>query len=465
MIPSYIPPGEATPLQVSIPTKTHRPPKRLARHLSWLCVLLACIGCSWFAFQVFLVPQTQQFTPNWHGATWVQAPGTTTPVAYFRYAMQLDLPPDNAFVTVTASQVFRLYVNGIYIGSNTMDFVHGDTPQTYMFDVDATLLTGVNVIGLRVSNLDQKTPLVRASLEVKWGEQTRYYTTGNSWQATGDATLVHPRAEATSYSWTLPTFNAGPWQSALPVANPPRSPLLMVDPQIYERPLPTHWISASSGNGQESYYVRQMSIPDGFDDALLRIVATGQADIFINDHQYMQWNGLVNVPQINVVNYLTTNGEPAPYRNGLMLGIYDISAYIHPGINTIAVHVLAPGTTTAKVGLDALKSAMSLDILVGMQGTYTNPVDSDVGWHTSPQPVDGWTHESNATFSWPPPIAVGRPGASRTFYLPDSNTPRNVQIIPPILVAEICVWSTVAILAAWFLLALVLLRRYYPSRR
>ncbi len=439
------------------------PTKGLFRGLLWACLLTACLGTSWFAAQIFLLPQPRAFTPDWQDARWIGATDTTSPVAYFRYAAQFDVLPDNAFITVTANQVFRLYVNGIYIGSNTTDFVQGNTPQTYMFDIDATLLKGLNVVGLRVANVDTSSPLLRATLGVQWGNQVRYYSTGHGWLATGDTALAHPRNSKTLYDWSKPSFDASAWRPEQSVTQPAGSAPLLVNPQIYQRPMPSHWISA--GAGQESYYVRQISMPAGFDNALLRIVATGEADIFINDHLYMRWNGQVNVPQTNVVNYLTDNGQPAPYRNGLMLGVYDVSPYLHPGTNTLAVHILAPGTTTAKVGLDTLKSALALDMLVSSAGTYSNPLASDSGWHAASTPVPGWTHASEATFGWAAPEAVGRPGASHTFYLPDSNTPRSVQVVPPALIGEVIAWSCAAVLACWLLTALVILRRFYHSRR
>ena len=41
--------------------------------MAWVCLLLACIGASWFSYQYFLVPQPKSFAPDWHGAQWIQA--------------------------------------------------------------------------------------------------------------------------------------------------------------------------------------------------------------------------------------------------------------------------------------------------------------------------------------------------------------------------------------------------------
>src|SRR5579859_4957725 len=89
----------AVPAEVSqqAPTK---------RQIYWgrvgLCLLLACIGASWFAYQYMLVPQPASFSPPWQGAQWVQAVDGNTPVTYFRYSIDLNTIPDASFVMVAA---------------------------------------------------------------------------------------------------------------------------------------------------------------------------------------------------------------------------------------------------------------------------------------------------------------------------------------------------------------------------
>lgn len=438
---------------------------RVMRSMLWLCLLLACLGGSWFAFQVFLVPQPRSFTPDWHGARWMQASdiptGHESPVAYFRYVTTLNSMPDRAFLTVAASQVFRLYVNGVYVGSNNMDSLTGHTPQTYMFDIDSALESGTNVIGLRVAHVDRGVPQARAALGLVWGQQTRYHVSGPAWQATAQATLAHPRFEVKNYDWSMPKFQASQWGAAQGVASPPAAGPLMVNPQVYERPLPDQWLSA--GAGHESYFVRHVEMSAGFNNALLRIIAIGEADIFINGQQYMRWNGQANTPQMNVVNYLTTNGQPAPYRKGLMLGVYDITPFLHEGRNTIAVHIVSPGDTTAKLGLEALRGAMSLDMLVGDQAT--NPLANVAAWRVSQQRVADWVNASAETAKWDVPRQVGRPGATSSLYVPDSATPRNVQMLPPLSVLSVVSTTCVLMIAGWFAFGLLALRRYYATRR
>ena len=111
-----------------------------------VCLLLASIGTSWFAYQTFLQPAPTMYTPDWHGAKWIQATDGTSSVAYFRYTTNLAVLPDAAFVTIASSQVFDLFVNGYSVDTSYRDFQQGQFPQTYMYDVDSLLHPGLNVI-------------------------------------------------------------------------------------------------------------------------------------------------------------------------------------------------------------------------------------------------------------------------------------------------------------------------------
>src|SRR5437879_224744 len=125
------------------------PPNRrrvLAVHpIAWICLALACLGASWFVYQSALVPQPERFAPEWGGARWIQAANGTAPVAYFRYSMSLNDLPDGAFVSIAANQVFKLYVDGAFVGSNYTDFVQGSFPRAYIYDITSPLRVGANV--------------------------------------------------------------------------------------------------------------------------------------------------------------------------------------------------------------------------------------------------------------------------------------------------------------------------------
>src|SRR5690242_14475387 len=155
------------------------------RRLVWCWLLLACLGTGWFTCQCFLVPQSRGFAPDWQGANWVQATDSNAPVAYFRFGVNLNVLPDAAFVTIQASQGFYLFLNGQFVGSNTLALRNGDYARAYMYGVTSLLQPGTNIVAVRVTNNDERVPALRLSLGIVNGRSIYYYGTGNGWKATG----------------------------------------------------------------------------------------------------------------------------------------------------------------------------------------------------------------------------------------------------------------------------------------
>lgn len=468
--------GWATPAVVPIMTVQGPSPRFIARvrlavalksklhRMLWMCLVLACLGASWFTYQSFLVPQPVTFAPDWAGARWVQAADEQTPVAYFRYVTTLNVMPDGAFVTVAASQVFRLYVNGTLVGSNAYDFAWGSYPRAYMYDIASLLRPGANVIALRVANVDKRVPLVRVSAGIVQGTSIIYHVTGNGWLATTQATNVYPHFSsdpAKRNAWTTTSFDASSWLPARSATSPSITPVLAVNPLIYERPLGFPWMS--TGTGHDAYFVRQFSAPQ-FTNAWLRLAATGTASVFINGQLLISWNGQPAVPAQNIADYLSDDDTIVQYRAGLALGVYNITPYLHAGTNVIAVHVSAPGASAAQVGLDTLNAAISTDVLIDDTQGHSTWLTSESGWHASPHAIGGWVQGSQAALAWSSPMLVGRPGAVRTFYLSENATPRNEQYVPVALISWDIILSTAAVLGLWLLVGLRIMRRYYSSR-
>ncbi|MEO6887622.1 MAG: glycosyltransferase family 39 protein [Ktedonobacteraceae bacterium] len=426
--------------------------------LLWVCMALACLGTSWFSYQLLLVPQAASFPPAWGASRWVQAADGQAPVAYFRYATTLSTLPDSAAVTVAANQVFRLYVNGISIGSNALDFSQGVASRAYVYDVSATLHAGKNVIALRVANIDEHIPGVRASLGIVQGHALYRYGSGNGWVATVRSALAHPRYASSLSAWANLDFDASAWPSIQLAGGAPAAPMLTVDPLIYEQPLPLHWLSA--GYTPDAYFVRQVSLPLGSSETWLRLAATGTADVSINGHLLIVWTGQPLIHEENLASYLSDDGTPVQYKTGLELGVYDISPYLHPGINTIAVHAATPGVSAARAGLDTLSAAITLDLVSSDAWGRHTWLTPNGGWHASEHAVAGWTTDGSAISSWPAAILIARPGPVHAFYLPANVTPRGVQSMPLDLVAQTMLGSIVLVLGSWLLLALYLARRY-----
>ena len=427
-----------------------------------LCIVLACIGVSWFAYQLLLVAQSAEFAPDWQDAQWVQATNETTPVAYFRYTTDITILPDAAFVTVSANQMFRLYVNNTFIATNAPDIASGNGAKAYMYDVSSALVTGTNVVGIRVANIDQKLPALRATFGVVQGSTTTFHSTGNpGWQATANVANVYPRYDRISSDWTTPAFDASSWPSTRSIAPPLPPTYLTVNPQLYEHALSQKWMSV--GSGHDAYFVRTLSVPDFETGSWLRVVATGPADIFINGKHVITWNGAPLAPQQQIVDYLSDDsGVVTQYRQGLVLGVYDITSYVHGGNNTLAIHVSSPGISSAQVGLEALSSSLNADVLTSDSQDHVTWLVPDGIWRVSDTATPGWQTNTGSS-SWTAPSFVGRPGVSRTIYLPDTPSPRNVNVPSFTLLGLVFFLSIAFVVGLWLVVSRYIMRRYYNS--
>ncbi|MBO0779392.1 MAG: glycosyltransferase family 39 protein, partial [Ktedonobacteraceae bacterium] len=444
--------------------------KRLKRNMvrrapAWLIagflLLCACAGASWFAYQVFLVPQTTSFEPDWHDAQWIRAADGRTPVTSFRYVVNQLAVPDAAFITIAANQQFRAYVNGTFIGTNTAETIQGKVPQAYIYDVLSELVPGPNVIAIRVSNLDSQVPTLRASLGIVHGANVEHFGTGSKWQATTQGLKTNHRYETAVPPWTSYGFDASDWQPCKAAPAPSFTPLLTINQKLYERPLPLRWMSA--GAGHDAYFVRHFNLPGGTTRTWMRLIATGPANIFINGRLLIVWNGQVPIVQQQPVDYLDDTNVLLPdqdavneYRGGLGLGIYDISPYLKAGTNTVAVHVTAPGSSNALVGLGTLNAALTLDMLVSDTNHQSFWVASDsanTDWRAARQDRPDWIYGDQATMqAWKAPFAIGRPGTSKMVYLPDSVSTSNTNVVPLSWIAQTIFLSCAAVLGLWLLM-------------
>jgi len=484
MITSDVPKAVSAEISQPVILQTHMRGRGRLHLMTWVCLLLACVGTAWFSLQYFLVPQPKDFAPQWGTARWVQAADGNTPVAYFRNGFNLNTVPDGAFVTAGANQVFYLFVNGVFIGSNYVDFLHGDVTRAYMYDIPSVLLLGSNVIALRVVNMDSQPPSVRVNLGIDEAGSTYYFATGDGWQATAQSTKVYPRYAQSPNDWTSIKLDASSWPPVSLAAASPFSPVLAVNPLLYEQPVATRWLSA--GGSHDAYFISQIPLPAGTTSVWLRIVATGSTLIFINGQLLIVWSPQPHNPQELVPDYFNGTTGIVQGRPGLEVGVYDISPYLHPGGNTLAVHVVTPRISDTAIGLDSLRAAMSMDMLISDAGNHNTWLSSDIDWHTSSHAVNGWTQGNSIALAWPRPVSNDRPGTpnlfpvangntphstskgptgpstSKLFYLPNSNTPQSLQL-PFLLMLQVILFAIGAVLGIWLLMSLVVLRPFCRS--
>lgn len=478
MISSDIPPLTAPPLvepaRVPFILRYVFWPKALhSSRVMLVCLLLACIGTSWFAYQTFLQSAPPAFTPDWHGAQWIRATDGTSSVSFFRYTTNLSIIPDAAFVTIASSQVFDLFVNGYSVDTNYQDFQHGQYPQTYMYDVDSLLQPGLNIFAVEVSNLNVQEPMLRMSTGFVQGNSTIYSGTGSDeWRATMRSDIVYPHVVTSSTplgSWTNTKFDASSWPVASIAKDQPSSAQLAFSPLLYEQPTPNNWLSIGPKN--EAYFVRSFSTPTNISHAWLRLVAIGEAYIYLNGHLAFTWNSEPNKNGGLVYNANLGNAESTilQYQGGLVVGVFDITPYLQSGANTLGVHVIAPTSGEALTGLESLSTSVTADLLYNdSQGHQSWLLPDDTShassWHASSTFVDGWMQGSSKAFSWPIPVNVSRPGQSGTLLLSDATT-RGIQTVSFTSLGFTLLLCSCVVIGLWLLISLVYVRRFFRSRK
>jgi uncharacterized membrane protein len=429
--------------------------------LTGICLLLACTGLCWFFYQVLYVPQRSFISPDWGDAQWIQAADAQTPTAYFRVVTTLDGPPDAAFVTIAATQVFRLYINGTLVGTNATDFANTGVIKAYMYDILSLLVTGSNVVGVRVANADQGPPRLRVAIGVVQGTTLLSHGSGSSWLATARSDLVYGYISARANDWARSDFIASAWYTARSVQFQGHPPMLAIPPALYEHPVAVHWLSA--GGGQETYLTGTLVLP-AFSTAWLRLAAVGTAQVYLNGSLILNWQGQAPVPRQHLISYLSSTVHEVRYRQGLAVGIYPVTPYLHAGQNILAIHVQAPSISAAREGLQAFNAALSFDLLtMDAQGRQSWITSDAHYWHASTLPVADWLNAGLHVQSWSSPVSIGRPGVTRSFYLPTEVTDRSVPLWMPGLWLSIVLPCSMALIGIWFLLARGLVRRYLYS--
>ncbi len=511
------------------PVPTHHYPagdikKGTSRLAVFSCLLLACIGVSWFAYQYFLLSQPQSFAPSWANARWIQASDGSAPVVYFRYSPYLEAVPTVASVTIGANDAFRLFVNSTLIGGNETDYVSGDSKRAYTFDITSALQQGPNGIVIRATDPDDHVPIIKANVHFILGSSSYDDGSGTTWRATSNSALVFPRFSKTAITkqqqsasqttgpgmaamptavattsptspissdttaaqkaptdptiasstitgpdpvpltpWSSATFDVTQWPIAHIASISPRLTDIPVTPMIYNHALPNHWMSAGAQN--QGYFVRQITISSPLKSYWLRFRASGPSNIFLNGSLINNWTGQPPNSRQSIFGSFSYINTDIKTHSRFSVGIYDIAPYLHRGTNTLAVYVSAPNVYSF---IGNTGAAMSMDMLISDPAGNTSWSEASETWRASAQFVSGWEQGNAVSLNWRPPSFLASTTAFQQFSIPGSNTifsgsaaQVNAITIPWLLVWAVIVGSVLAVVGLWLLMALTIGKRYY----
>ncbi len=357
-------------------------PKRRVTPATWIVLAAALFAFNIFAFQVALVPQTRDYRPDWHGAQWI-TPLSSGTVAYYRKTVTLAEHARSAFITVQGWQAFTLSVNGNAVAATKNDFTNGATNLAYSYDITPFLRIGGNTFAIRAVNYDQGSPAMRAVAGVAFGRQAQLFPSDASWLATSDAQLAHPLHVPNNAGWTTPDFDDGAWRGASVARAPASDGVLHVPPAVFEQPLPESGVTSSADDG---FFTRNVMLPAGGPlpargTIWLRVATTGDAEIYLDGYLIATQMAL-DVPA-------PSQGR-LPRAASLTADVYDVTTYVHGGVNTIAVHVTGSAIRLPNGSMRRPPAALALDLIAVNGNGTAQTIAANPDWRAATRALASW---------------------------------------------------------------------------
>lgn len=365
--------------------------------LTWLLLAAGWTILAFFTFKVMSVPVDREYTANFGDARWIGVAQNAGSAGYFRKSFDLDAIPRDAFLLMQGSQSYSLYVNGTFIDKSRELFLGGHPDMTNVYDLAALLQTGQNTVAVCALNYDQGPPTMRALLGMTYAGQRVTFASDTTWRATSDPQLVKQscglfgRTARSSGApvWTAPNFSDDSWPASAYTTGV-RSTRLNLDPAVYETPLPTSW--AMAGTGEDTFFHSSVNLTTS-GEVWLRLASTGQADTYINGHLVLETPARLAADRTN----------PTPRAASTTTGVFDVTPYLHPGANDLAVHVTTLSSRSAANDPKSRPSALCADLLAGPgRGLVSQIVPS---WQVSNEFTSGWTTGSG-TSGWPQAVTA-----------------------------------------------------------
>lgn len=255
--------------------------------------------------------QPETLHADWSGTTWLRYP-EGAPTAYFRRKVVLDQTPRRAWLYVSATDRFEIWVNGRSRGR----IKYPERRSTTTLDLTGHLHKGENLLGIAVysETVDQDAEM-RANLLIINHDGSITRPTEGVWQV--ERRDLKNSTANESIAWSQPGYDASAWPSAQPITQTARElppPIAWQDAQL----LPSgFWIWNRDSTRTESSFQREFGLDwSHVSTAWLAVAATGVVHVRVNGY-----------PLTSVRNYGRTSA------------LYQIAPFLRRGTNRVVVSV------------------------------------------------------------------------------------------------------------------------------
>ena len=325
-----------------------------------LCLVLASgLALAFFTWRTFVDLPPRQYSLDFGQARWIEHKGVS-PCAYFRKTLYISGNVERAWIEISATDQFVLYVNGIVVGKD----LFAATRPAGIFDLKHLLRQGKNVISVYVPRIfypGNAQLLVRGFYATETSPLTEFCSDAG-WKVSKT-----PDGIIGSYQWFDPLLDDSLWVEARETVSGEVFPTIQpvdIDPRIFGIRPAAVWLGPKVSGALDATFESVETLPLAHGATWLQVAATGSYDVVINGELALSQArpqqtklpfaklspeaGLASVPRVDIA--IVAPARPAtraavqPLNVGTAtsaptLLVYDVSRWMGTGANTIRIHV------------------------------------------------------------------------------------------------------------------------------
>lgn len=333
-----------------------------------LSLVLACgLALAYFTARTFVNVLPRQYSLDFGRARWIQHDGWA-PSAYFRKTLYLSESVHLAWIEVSASDRFVLYVNGIVVNKNSF----ATARPAAVVDLKSFLRPGKNVISVYIARLyypGNAQLLVRGFYSLQNAPVTEFRSDAG-WKVSNK-----PDGIVGGLQWFDPLLEDSLWANAQETVSGEVFPTIQpveIDPRIFETGPRGFWLGPTASAALDATFQSLETLPLLHGATWLQVAATGSYDVVINGQLAIcqrspQQTKLLfpNSPSVVPVSTIAAPGNgriasplstltntvqavsPSETTSVPTLTAYDVSRFMRTGANSVSVHVRCEADTPA----------------------------------------------------------------------------------------------------------------------
>src|SRR5260370_4828326 len=243
-----------------------------------LCLVLASgLALAFFTWRTSVDLPPRQYSLDFGQARWIEHEGVS-PCGYFRKTLYISGNVERAWIEISATDQFVLYVNGIVVKKD----LFGAARPAGIFDLKHLLRQGKSVISVYVPRIfypGNAQLLVRGFYATETSPLTEFRS-GAGWKVSKT-----PDGIIGGYQWFDPLLDDSLWADARETVSGEVFPTIQpvsIDPRIFGRRPAAVWLGPKVSGALDATFESVEILPLAHGATWLQVAATGSYDVVIN---------------------------------------------------------------------------------------------------------------------------------------------------------------------------------------